>query len=514
MSTQLSNQRVAIDGIRLTEVLPHARVVGADEIIFRSCCGAWQDCQSDDLYVAIVNADHDGHEFTNEAVARGAHAVVTERLLTTRRPQCIVPDTREAYGRICQALAGRPSQRLVTIGVSGSDGKTVTSHLLRSILQVAGNKSGLATSMEVDLGASVSSIPAQEVTSPRLAEQLTKMALSGCEHAVIEIPSVALAQRSLAGVDLDVAVLTNIRTQDLGFHGSPANYRRAQLRLLEHLKPTGVAILNADDPTTHFLLDRVKTPVLTFGIRQEAQVTAKLIDRDPSGQTIMLVAGSESVPVRTNMIGNQHIYNCLAAAAAGLAHGIDLATIAAGLERVNQLPGRLERLECGQSFGVWVDSARTPNQLATALKTISEVVEGRVWCVASVDPIQSTTQRQRLGEVLEKATDTSVLTKTQIEKTLDYEPFHQMLDGFDNPGGPEIVPNRFRAIEFVLSQAQPGDGVLISGCGERPFALIGDENWTINDRDVCEAWLYDHASLCPTSLRDPLPGIFNIDDYR
>ncbi len=515
MSTQLSSQRAAVDGIRLTDVLPGARVVGAQDIVFRSCCGSWQDCQTDDLYVAIVDADHDGHEFTHEAVARGAHAVVTERLLTTRRPECIVPDTREAYGKICQALAGKPSQHLSTIAVSGSDGKTVTSHLIRSIFQAAEQKAGLATSMEVELGQNCSSVPAKEVTSPRLAEQLTQMALANCQHAIFEVPSVALAQRCLAGVDLDVAVLTNIRMNALGFHGSPANYRRAQLRLLEHLKPTGVAIVNADDPTSHFLLERIDSPTLTFGVRQEAQLTAKLLDRGPSEQTIMLIAGSESVPVRTRMVGDQHIYNCLAAAATCLSQGIDLATIAAGLEQLEHLPGRLERLECGQPFGVWVDSARTPNQLATAIRTVSQVARGRVWCVASVDPEQSSAHRQRLGEVLERACDQPVLSKTYIEKNVDYEPFHQVLDGFDNPGEANLIPNRFRAIEYVLQNAQPGDAVLITGCGERPFALIGDQNWTINDRDVCEAWLYDHASLWPASMNDGLePGIFNIDDYR
>ncbi|MEL7500522.1 MAG: UDP-N-acetylmuramyl-tripeptide synthetase [Planctomycetota bacterium] len=518
MSTQLfSTQRGDRESnrIRLRDILPQAQVVGADEIFFHSCCGVWRDCQSDDLFVAIVDADEDGHEFTQEAIARGASAVVTERLLTTRRPQCIVPDTREAYGLICQALAGHPSQRLATIAVSGTDGKTVTSHLIRQVLQMANVDAGLASSIEVNFGAGKKSVPPKQLNSPQLAQQLTQMALANCHTAVFEVSSIALAKRSLAGVDLDIAVLTNIRQGTPGFHGSPKNYRRAILRLLDHLKPGGVVAVNADDPTCHFLLKAIDQPTLTFGMKQEANVTGVLIERTPSEQTFLIKAGSDSVPVKTAIVGDQHILNCLAAAAVGLAQGIDLVTIASGLGQVDAIPGRLERVECGQDFGVWIDSAKSPSQLATAVRTIKQITQGKLWCVASISDDQTVEMRNRMGEVLERAADRCVLTKNALEQVIDYEPMHQVLDGFESPGGAELIPNRFRAIEWVLQRAKPGDAVLITGCGEQPFALVGDENWTIGDRDVCEAWLYDNASLSPidVNLGDG-PDTFHIDDYR
>ena len=167
MSTQLVNTNL---GIRLRDVLPNATLIGAEEVYFRSCCGLWNECQQEDLFVAIVDADQDGHDFTQEAIHQGAAAIVSERLLTTDRPQCIVPDSREAYGKICQALAGTPSQRLTTIGVTGTDGKTVTSHLIRSILESAKLRTGLVSSIEVDYGENRHSVPTQEITPPRLAE--------------------------------------------------------------------------------------------------------------------------------------------------------------------------------------------------------------------------------------------------------------------------------------------------------------------------------------------------------
>ncbi|MFT5303915.1 MAG: UDP-N-acetylmuramoyl-L-alanyl-D-glutamate--2,6-diaminopimelate ligase [Mariniblastus sp.] len=512
MSTQLVKTNL---GIRLRDILPDAKLIGSSEVYFRSCCGLWNDCQTGDLFVAIMDAEQDGHDFIHEAIQRGATAIVTERLLSTNQPQCLVDDSREAYGKICQALAGQPSQRLTTIGVSGTDGKTVTSHLIASVFEAAGQKTGLVSSIEVNCGTDQQSVPNHQLNPPWLAEQLSNMVIQKCASAVIEIPSVALAKRGLSGVDLDIAVLTNIRQDHLNFHGSPANYRRAKMRVLNQLKPTGLAVLNIDDPTTHFLLEKIDKPVLTIGIKQEADVTATVIERSASEQTFMVTAGSDSIPVRTTIIGDQHVYNCLTAMAVGLASGFDLATIAQGLETVGQIPGRLERIECGQSFGVWIDSARSTGQLSNAIRALKQVTKGNVWCVCSIDDGQTPLHRQRMGEVVERASDHAVITRTAVDEAIDYEPAHQVLDGFDDPSKAQFIPNRFKAIEWTLQQAQPGDAVLVTGCGERPFALVGEHKWTINDRDVCQAWLYDNAmpSGDETSSVDA-PEIFNINDYR
>jgi UDP-N-acetylmuramoyl-L-alanyl-D-glutamate--2,6-diaminopimelate ligase len=503
------------NGIPLTDILPKAKLLGAKEVYVQSCCGHWNDCEANDLFVAIVGPESDGHEWAHEAVKRGAAAIVTERLLTVDRPQCLVPDSRAAYGRICQALAGSPSQKLTAIGISGTDGKTVTSHLIRQILNQAGLTSGITSSIEVNLGMQRHSIPSKPLTSPMLADQLTQMAMAGCQHAIVEVSSIELAQRVVEGVEFDIAVLTNIRRDHLDFHGSSDNYRRVQLRLLKYLKSAGMAVLNADDPTTHFLLEQLETPCLTFGIKQEAQLTAKILERSRTGQTFMLQAGCESVPVYTRIIGDQHVYNCLAAAAVGLARGIELTDIATALAGLTVIPGRLEPVECGQDYGVWIDSARSASQLATAIRSVKQVSAGRVWSVLSTTDLQTESDRKRFGEILDKSKVEAVITRNTIESVNDLESMHQVLDGFENAGKPRIIANRFRAIEWVLSQAQPGDGVLITGCGEKPFALVGNDCWTISDRDVCQAWLYDNGSLIgEPSGKNSQQDIFKIDDYR
>jgi UDP-N-acetylmuramoyl-L-alanyl-D-glutamate--2,6-diaminopimelate ligase len=254
---------------------------------------------------------------------------------------------------------------------------------------------------------------------------------------------------------------------------------------------------------------------LTIGIKQEADVTASLVERSPSEQTFMITAGSDSIPVRTSIIGDQHIYNCLTAMAVGLASGFDLSTIARGLESAGNIPGRLERIECGQPFGVWIDSARSTGQLANAIRSLRQVTQGKVWCVCSIEEGQTELHRRRMGEVVERAADQAIITHASVDQVVDYEPAHQVLDGFSDPSKAQLIPNRFKAIEWTLQNAKPGDAVLVAGCGERPFALVGEHKWTISDRDVCQAWLYDNATLSPGEMK-PFGDqqIFNIDDYR
>lgn len=512
MSTQFAPHSMGPgpSGIRLGEILPESRVIGSTSVTVTSCCGRWDECQPQDLYVAIMDAEHDGHDYVAEAVERGAKAIVTERYLATKVPQFIVEDTRQAYGQICQALVGLPSQRLTTIGVSGTDGKTITTHLIRSILRAAELEAGLVSSIENG----VETDGPNTMNAPLIANQLAHMVLGGCTHGVVEMPSIALARHAMSGVSLDVAVLTNIRQDHMQFHGSKENYLNAKTRVLDFLKPTGFAVMNADDPTTHFLLDKIDTPTLTIGIKQEAEVTARVIESNSMDQSFLISAGTETVAVRSTMIGLQHVYNSLTAAAVALTMGIDLSTIARGIESCSSIPGRLERVDCGQDFGVWIDSARSPGQLANAIQAIRKVTKGKVWCIGSIDENQSANQRHRMGEILDRAADKSVITRADVIQIADFEPAHQFLDGYRKPGTAQLIPDRFEAINWTLAQAKPGDSVLVTGCGERAFARLSDE-WTVSDRHVCEVWLYDQSGLGQTNAVEfDAHDIYRIDDYR
>src|SRR5262245_11382849 len=269
-------------GISLRDTLTSARFVQAPDVRVTACCTKPEEVNPGDLYVAITAADSDGHEWADEAVQHGAAAVLAERLLPVRCPQVIVEDSREALGEICQSLVGRPSDSLRTIGVTGTSGKTVTTMLIASVLEAAGQAVGVTSG--VGYSDSVEQVKAPTTTphAPLLGKWLARMTEAGCTSAVLELSSRALAERRAAGVDFDAAVLTNLREAHLSFHGSVENYRRAKQRLFSMLKPGGFAVVNADDEASGELVKSLDSPVLTFGLQSEADVTAEIIERQRS----------------------------------------------------------------------------------------------------------------------------------------------------------------------------------------------------------------------------------------
>ena len=206
------------------------------------------------------------------------------------------------------------------------------------------------------------------------------MVTNQCTHAAMEVSSHALAQSRIAGVRFDVACVTNVTRDHLDYHSSLQDYRLTKSKLLDYLAPEGFAVVNADDAIATGYLRHFRGPALTIGIRQPAEITASPLEQFPSEQTFLLTAGSDTVPVRTRMIGRHHIYNCLTATAVGLTYGLDLATVVRGLEAVDYVPGRLQRIECGQPFSVFVDFAHTPDALASSLQALRKVTSGRLIC--------------------------------------------------------------------------------------------------------------------------------------
>lgn len=465
-------------------------------------CTAADRCQPGDLFVGVLTSDGDSHDDAVLAVKRGAAAVLTERLLPVLAPQCIVPDTREALGRLCQALAGHPTDELRTIGVVGTRGKTVTSLLVASMLEAAGEAVGVVSSIGLSDSREQVIQPCSTPRAPKLANWLQRMNHAGCQSAVVELSSRALAERRAAGMEFDSVVLTNLKRSENQWHGSEENVRRANLRALEQLKPGGFAVFNADDVDSEQELTKLDLPMLSFGMISEAQVTATVLERSPSEQTFLLRAGNETIPVRTAMIGDQHVQNCLAAAATGLALGIDLTTIVRGLEAVKFVPGRLQRIECGQPFNVFVDSARTPDALATSLRSLRQAGSGRIICVMGCPGGKNREQRPRIGHVLDRCTQLSILTSDDPRHEQPLQIAHDILDGHERPHLTHTLPNRARAIRFALESARPGDTVLIAGKGDRRVQRVGSGVEAHDDCEVARQWLYEQGT--PVQARPQL----------
>jgi UDP-N-acetylmuramoyl-L-alanyl-D-glutamate--2,6-diaminopimelate ligase len=320
------------------------------------------------------------------------------------------------------------------------------------------------------------------------------MAANHCSHAIIELPLGALNGWP-TGAEFDVMCVTCLASFGLkagAVHGADHGARPV---LFEHLTPEGLAVLSADDPFCAGCLGQIDGPVLTVGIRAPSEITASLLEQSPGGQTFLLIAGNEVMPVTTRMIGTHHVTNCLLAAAVGLAYGIDLPTVVRGLEAVDHVPGRLERVVCGQPFSVFVDHARSPEGLAACLAVLREVVTGRLLCVVGAEADLDTSDCRRLGRAAEDGADLTIVTSGRRRVVGRPAPIDEVLRGFRRPEQAAIVRRRHEAIALALDRAAPGDAVLV----------LGDEVELIRSRLHGGRPGAMHQNPTPMSRSNPLP---------
>ena len=477
--------------VSLRGLLPEAAIIGTDDVWISGCTSDSRQVRGGELFAALMGSHSDGHDFAAEAAQRGCAAVLAERPIPELSvPSCVVPNAREAYARLCQALAGNPSRQLKLIGITGTNGKTTTSCLIAGVLSAAGHRVGVLGTLGYLDGRIVEESTHTTPPPERLASLFSRMARNDCTHAVMEVSSHALDQSRVAGLEFDAACVTNVTHDHLDYHATLSDYRQAKAKIFEHLNIEGFAVLNADDAGSAEFLRLHAGPALTIGIDSPAEITAVPVEQLSSEQTFLLTAGSETVPVRTQMIGRHHIYNCLAAAAVGLAYDIELTTVVRGLESVGHVPGRLERIECGQPFSVFVDFAHTPDALAGVLKTLRQVTSGRLICVFGAGGQRDSQKRPLMGRAVEQAANVAILTNDNPRHEDPLAIFRDVLAGFVNRDTVQLVPDRTAAIQRALGMAEAGDCVLIAGKGHETHQIIGNERVPHDDREVARELLY------------------------
>ncbi len=461
-----------------------------------SCTSDWRHVRPGDVFVAIIEDEADGHDHATDAVALGAAAVICERPLPVFDvPQFVVSDSRAAYGRLCQALVGDPSRQLKLIGVTGTHGKTTVARLLASILREAGAPVGVLDSFGYWDGCDDAAPAEGPLTPPALALSLARMAAAGVTHAIVELSSIELSKQVPAGVVIDVACITQVSRNHLEWHGSVEQYRQAKRRIFDYLQPHGVAIINADDPTSVRMLCDLNQPALTFGLRQPAEITADIVEQQVNEQTFVLTAGDESVGVRTAIVGDHHVENCLAAAATALAYGIDLKTIARGLEAVDRLPGRMERVACGQEFAVFIDASNSPESLRASLRAARNTTSGRLICVFGAEDDGDDSRLRAIGRVLGAMSDIAVVT-TCGQPDGGHRMCIAIRSGLSDPRKAHVILDRRQAIAWALREAAAGDTVLIAGMGQRPHTPC-DAAGLASDADIAKEILYGTFTLQP-----------------
>src|SRR5271166_6466514 len=447
------------------------------------------------VFAAMRGESSDGNRFIDQAIKAGAIAVVTDS--PTEKPRAgvawaLVPHGRRALARISANFYKKPAERIAVIGITGTNGKSTTAFLAESILTAAGRKSALIGTIEYHVAGKV--LPAPHTTPEALElNRLFSEALgNGATEAVMEVSSHALAQERVFGVPFDVAVFTNLTRDHLDYHKTMEEYFVAKRVLFEGCGTDAprVAVTNVDDEYGAKLAEfsrKRSSVVLKYGW-ERGDLHAENVDITTRGTRFELVTPDTKIPVFSALIGRVNVYNILAAAGACYARGCKEDAIAAGIDRLACVPGRFERVDCGQPFAVVVDYAHTDDALRnlTALgRELVSVAKGRVLTVFGCGGDRDRKKRPLMGEVAGRGSDFVVLTSDNPRSEDPLAIMNDAVVGLQKTGVKyNVEADRRKAIALAIREAHPGDIVLLAGKGHEKLQVTGEGAAPFYDLEV------------------------------
>ncbi len=454
------------------------------------------------VFVARKGRSVDGHDFIAQALARGAVAIVGEAPLSHLGvPYAQVHDGQAAIGWLAAAYQGFPTRDLVVIGVTGTDGKTTTTHLIHSVLKSAGLNAAFISTIAADLGTTTADTGLHVTTpsAPHVQQYLRQMRDNGMTHVVLEMTSHGLAQGRLNGVDVDVAVLTNITHEHLDYHGSWENYRAAKGILFQSLGRTArksgqrkLSVINADDPSFDYFAQFDADVVIAYAMHHAADFVTEDVQFLPQGLQFTV----QQQTITSPLVGRFNVSNILAAIAVGRALGVSWEAIRDGVANVEAISGRMQRIDEGQNFTAIVDFAHTPNALRRALEAGRTMLPDgkRLIAVFGSAGLRDVEKRRMMAEVSAEYADFTILT-AEDPRTESLDAILEMMaEGCRSKGAIEgetfiRVPDRGEAIYRACQLARAGDIVMICGKGHEQSMCFGTIEYPWDDREATRAAL-------------------------
>lgn len=449
--------------------------------------------QPGDLFICLPGFTVDGHDFAAKAVSQGAVAILAQRTVEVDAPVIYVPDTRRAMAVLADRFFGQPTHQMKIIGVTGTNGKTTTTHLIERILDEAGHVTGIIGTIEMRLQGEIREVKNTTPEALDLHRAFRWMKDNGAEYAAIEVSSHALDMGRVRGVRFTTGVFTNLTQDHLDYHKTMENYLQAKGLLFSQLgneydkERMKYAVLNADDPASEVFDRMTPAQVITYGISSKADVRARNISITAKGTSFTLETFAGSTDVTLRMIGNFNVYNVLAATAACLVEGIPLEQIVRTLEKVEGVRGRFERVDAGQDYTVIVDYAHTPDSLENVLKTIREFAEGKVYCIVGCGGDRDRTKRPIMASIAARYADVAVITSDNPRSEEPQAIIDEMVEGLIADGISEeryfTRIDRREAIRETIHRAGPKDVVLIAGKGHETYQILKDKTIHFDDKE-------------------------------
>jgi len=518
--------------------LPHPSLAYADPTIVTHIADDSREVIPGCCFVAVRGERFDGHDFIEAAVRAGAACVVTQRAVSVPSGvvEVRVEDSRLAVARLAAAFDRlQPGQRdhpLRLIGVTGTNGKSTTSELLRAILSAAGERVALLGTIRYDLAGKTMG---SDMTTPApvaLCRMLGEAADAGVAWAVMEVSSHALDQRRCDGLHFSAGVFTNLTGDHLDYHGDADAYLAAKKRLFDLLMPDAVAVINAEDGRAEELVADCRAGVVRYGLESgepgvpdarrdyapggagsvrpgpvlnidagRLDATARVDAMDAAGSRYRIVGDGRELSIRSTLIGRHNVMNALAAAATAWALGVDDEAIRRGIEETRAVRGRLEPVQvAGQSFAVFVDYAHTDDALQNVLSALRPLTRGRLACVFGCGGDRDRTKRPRMAEVVARFADWAVVTSDNPRTEDPNRIIEEALTGFPGDSGASrcrvvVEADRTVAIRLAIEGAGPGDTVLIAGKGHEDYQIIGQTRRHFDDVETARRFL--EARFCP-----------------
>ena len=441
-----------------------------------------------DLFVAVKGADADGAAYIPEALKHGAKVIVSERDFPSdpKTVKVIVPDARKVLAWVCHRFYETPSETLTVIGITGTNGKTTVAHLVESLLKEAGFGVGLIGTIAHRVGDR--EIPAQNTTPGALEIQslLSQMVHAASHYAVMEVSSHALDQQRVTSVKFQTAVFTNLTHDHLDYHHTEEAYFQAKRRLFASLDKEATSILNADSPYCGRIKEATRANCLTYGFQKKADLSLDSSSFKKHAESVSFdcFTPGGTLHITSHLIGNHNLYNVLAAVGVGLSQGIPLETIQEGIAHVTSVAGRLEKIEAGQSYAVYVDYAHTEDALRVVLLSLREFTPGRLLVVFGCGGDRDRTKRPRMAEVVARSSDWAVVTSDNPRSEDPKKILKEVETGFPGSFNYHLEEDRARAIESALLEAKRGDTVLIAGKGHETTQVFKDQTIDFDDRKI------------------------------
>ena len=456
------------------------------------------------LFIALKGAKVNGADFIDEAINRGAHAILLDNdnsgIFKRGNTFIYVKDARLGLAQASQAYFGDSSSKMRIVGVTGTNGKTTITYLMESIFKSINEGIGVIGTVNYRFGRR--SIPSVNTTpnSLELYSLLSSMLKEKIKNCIMEISSHSLELGRVETFQFDAVIFTNLTREHLDFHKNMDDYLKAKLKLFQKIKKGGFAVINIDDPAAEKIIEKVKVEakakIITYGIDREADIMARNINLSCNGLRFELHTDKGLIEIKSNLIGRHNIYNILASIGASLAIGISLEDIKKGIEELKGLPGRLENIDCGQNFSVYVDYAHTEDGLTNVLKSLRELKPARLISVFGCGGDRDRAKRPEMGKISTELSDIVFITSDNPRTEGPMAIINEIIKGIGAKKDNYIIElDRFNAIKKAALEAKEGDIVLIAGKGHETYQIFKDTTVPFDDREVVKRILKE-AGLC------------------